>query len=248
MLTSVLLLPALTLVLGGSPPAAAAQARERAQAHYQIGMEHMRDEAYRSAIEAFSEAITIDETHALAHYMIGRAEMARQNYEAALAPILRARDLLQKEANQQFTTRAEAERHWRTRLTEIDAMLNRLRGIRNPNQQVLDQIRQFEEMKRQIQSTQRSTDLTGLAVPGFVLVSLGSTYFHLNKWADAEDMFRAALEVDPRLGEAHNNLAVVCMETGRYDEAERYVRSAEKIGFRIPQGLKDEIKRRKAGG
>ena len=245
----ILMVPLLAMTLGGAVAAEApGQARERAQVHYQIGMEHMRDEAYGAAIEAFTEAVAIDETHALAHYMIGRAHMARQNYEEALAPILRARQLFQGEANRQFTTRAEAERHWRTRLTEIDAMLSRLRGIRNPNYQILDQIRQLEELKRQIQSTQRSTDLTGIAVPGFVLVSLGSTYFRLNSWADAEDAFRAALAVDPRLGEAHNNLAVVCMETGRYDEAERFVRSAEKVGFRVPQGLKEEIKRRRAGG
>ncbi|MBA3891651.1 MAG: hypothetical protein H0X64_14090 [Gemmatimonadaceae bacterium] len=74
MLTPVLMIPALTMMLAGAATLAApGQARERAQIHYQIGMEHMRAEAYGAAIEAFTEPITIDDTHALAHYMIGRA-------------------------------------------------------------------------------------------------------------------------------------------------------------------------------
>jgi Flp pilus assembly protein TadD len=45
----------------------------------------------------------------------------------------------------------------------------------------------------------------------------------------------------------HNNLAVVCMLTGRYDDAEKEIQLAEKNGFRVNQGLKDDVKARKAG-
>jgi len=41
-------------------------------------------------------------------------------------------------------------------------------------------------------------------------------------------------------------MAVVCMLTGRLDEADSEVALAEKAGVKVPQGLKDEIKKRRA--
>ncbi len=51
--------------------------------------------------------------------------------------------------------------------------------------------------------------------------------------ADAEREYRAASKVEPKLGEAHNNLAVVLVLTGRLDDAEREMKAAEKAGFRV---------------
>ena len=64
--------------------------------------------------------------------------------------------------------------------------------------------------------------------------------------ASAEREYRAALAERPDLGEGHLNLGVVCMLTGRLDEAESQVALAEKAGMRVPQGLKDEIQKRRA--
>ena len=49
----------------------------------------------------------------------------------------------------------------------------------------------------------------------------------------------------PSLGEAHNNLAVVYMLTGRIREAEAAVEKAEAAGFRVNPQLKKDIKARK---
>ena len=58
--------------------------------------------------------------------------------------------------------------------------------------------------------------------------------------------YRAALEQKPDLGEGHLNLGVVCMLTGRLDEAESEVALAEKAGVKVPQALKDDIQKRRA--
>jgi tetratricopeptide (TPR) repeat protein len=49
-------------------------------------------------------------------------------------------------------------------------------------------------------------------------------------------------EVNSKLGEAHNNLAVVYLQTGRVAEAEAAIKTAEKAGFRVNPQLKDDIK------
>ena len=78
-------------------------------------------------------------------------------------------------------------------------------------------------------------------------VALGSAYFRTNAFAHAEREWRAALQADPKLGEAHNNLAVVLMLTGRLDEAEREVQLAEQSGHRVSEAFKADLKARKAG-
>ena len=103
------------------------------------------------------------------------------------------------------------------------------------------QIRQLEGMRRR--GDQGGTPRT----PAYISVALGSAYFRTNAFADAEREWRAALQVDPKLGEAHNNLAVVLMLTGRLDEAEREVELAEKSGHRVSDAFKADLKARKAG-
>jgi Flp pilus assembly protein TadD len=81
-----------------------------------------------------------------------------------------------------------------------------------------------------------------------VSLSLGSAYFRTGRFADAEREYKATIASDPKTGEALSNLAVVYMETGRLDEAEKAVKAAEKIGFHISSQLKQEIKDRKKSG
>jgi tetratricopeptide (TPR) repeat protein len=220
----------------------------RADVFYREGIEHLKEERFAEAIRSLNQAVSIDERHAMAYYMLGRAHLFRQDYEEALKALLRSRDIYVADASQQFRSRADAEAYWRRMQTEVDAALSTLRANPKPDPRAIEQIRQLDERKRQIQRAQQGRDTdASVPVPGFVLVSLGSAYFRVNKWADAEDTFRAALKADPRAGEAYNNLAVLCMELERYDEAERFVRTATKLGLRVAPGLEQEIARRKKG-
>ena len=81
--------------------------------------------------------------------------------------------------------------------------------------------------------------------PAEVSLALGSAYFRSGNLADAEREYLAALAVNPQLGEAHNNLAVVYLLTGRIGEAEAAVEKAEAAGFRVNSQLKSDIKAQK---
>ena len=63
---------------------------------------------------------------------------------------------------------------------------------------------------------------------------------------DAEREYLETLKADPKLGEAHNNLAVVYMLTHRYAEADAEIKAAEKSGFRVNPQLKDDLKKASA--
>ena len=81
-----------------------------------------------------------------------------------------------------------------------------------------------------------------LQVPPFVSLALGSAYFHLERLPDAERLFREALAIEPKFGEALSNLALVCLLTGRAPEAQSYVKIAEEARFSINPELKRRIR------
>jgi len=81
-----------------------------------------------------------------------------------------------------------------------------------------------------------------LQVPYFVSLALGTAYFRAERFDDAERELKAAIDANSAAGEAHNNLAVVYLYTKRYEDAAREITAAEKAGFKVNPGLKDEIK------
>jgi len=236
----------LVVVLFGTATAFAQpqNARERARPAYTSGLEYMRVERFAAAASSFESATTIDPSFELAHYMLGRAYLALKDYHAAVDALMTARDLYVADATRRFQDRAEGQRHRRTRVAEIDDLLSQLRNLPRQTPEIQGQIRQLEEHKRQLEDRDRQVDPEG-GVPAFVLLSLGSAHFRAGNFGLAEQAWRDAIAADPGSGEAHNNLAVVLLETGRYDEAERSVRNAEKAGRPVPQALKDEIRKRR---
>ena len=111
------------------------------------------------------------------------------------------------------------------------------------NQQTQEQQRQIENAIRQTQDeTMRGSNLNiDATAPAFVSLALGSAYFRAQRIADAEREYKATINADPKAGEAHNNLAVVYMITGRLDAAAQEVALAEKWRFRVNPDLKAEI-------
>jgi tetratricopeptide (TPR) repeat protein len=225
-------------------------ARERARAPYNIALEQWKIEAWDDAEKSFKAAIDIDPTFEMAYYMLGRTHMNQKRYPDAAGAYEKSRALYQQENGRQYTDAQERQRRRDTRLRDIDDVIRTYQGAQQ-TQQVLNAIRQLENEKRLTQeamSRGNSTMTLGAGVPAYVSMALGSAYFRMGNLAGAEREYKAAVLADPKAGEAHNNLAVVYMETGRLTEADKCVQAAEKVGFKVNPQLKEEIKnRRKAG-
>lgn len=236
---------ALVVVLAGAIAAAQSQTshlRERAREPYLAGLDQMRQEAFDAARRSFETALGIDPTFELAHFMLGRVHLAQKSYAAAVGALVRSRDLYIAEGSRQFMNKQEGQRFRRDRLAELDDMISALQQKTPQTYQDREQIRQLEERKRQVQDLDRAKDLIPeKQVPAFVSLSLGSAYFRLGRREEAEQAFLAAVTTDPKIGEAHNNLAVVYFETGRYDLAKASVRAAERAGVKVHPELKAQI-------
>lgn len=231
------------LVLLMAQPAAAQPnpLRERARQPYEEGLKHMQQEAFDEAAKAFEAAVAIDDSFDMAYYMLGRAHMARKQYAAAVYALEKSRNLHQAEATRSFANMQESERLRRERIQDLDRLISGLQLVPQ-TLRIQEQIRQLQERKRQLQDLDRNRGLdTTKAVPAFVSLSLGSAYFRSGKMAEAEKAYEATVAADPKIGEAHNNLAVVYYETGRYAEAEQAVRAAERVGVTVHPQLKAAI-------
>jgi tetratricopeptide (TPR) repeat protein len=102
--------------------------------------------------------------------------------------------------------------------------------------QLESRLEELEGMKRG-----RRFDKAETAVPGEVHLALGSAHYRNNQRPEAEVSWQAAVAANPKLGEAHNNLAVIYMTSGRRKEAEEAIKAAEKTKFRVNPQLKADI-------
>jgi tetratricopeptide (TPR) repeat protein len=231
---------------------AAAQSNQaRAVQHLRAGQDALQRESWEDAEREFKRAVELDPLLELAHYGLGQTYMATKRYVEAVRAYVATREAFHRAVGDQLTNKIAAEQ----RLDDqIRALRDQRRAIESGRlrasgtnvttllAQIDDQIRQLEGMRR------RDSTVGTVVTPAYISVALGSAYFRTNAFPDAEREWRAALAANPKLGEAHNNLAVVLMLTGRFDEAEREVGLAEKAGHKVSDRFKDDLKAAKAKG
>jgi tetratricopeptide (TPR) repeat protein len=223
--------------------------RGRAMPPYKLGLEEMRSEQWEKAAADFQRAIDIDSTFEMAYYALGRTMMPQKKYVQAAASLAKCRDLYREQAGRQFSNQQELQQYRRDRIAELDEVIRQnQQGAQTVRS--AETIRQLTESRRLLQENllRGSNVSMEMSVPSFVSMALGSAYFRLGRLADAEREYKATIEVDSKTGEAHSNLAVVYLETGRYDEAEKAVKAAEKTGFKVNPMLKDDIKAKQKAG
>jgi tetratricopeptide (TPR) repeat protein len=225
------------------PAYGAAQTDPNAEVHYRNGLQLMSSEHWDDAAEAFTREIDLDPKFALAYYWLGRARIAGAKYVAAIAALQTCRELYLQEQGLRASDQLAANTRRQDQLREIRELIReRQRGRQSAaNDRVVMHLEMLEHEIESQQSSGSSMDFR-LSVPAFVSLSLGSAYFRKGELGPAEEHYRAALEANPKMGEAHNNLAVVLMMTGRIADAEREASLAEKSGFRVNPEFKDQLK------
>ena len=226
-------------------PAPAGQLSEREQhaasQHFKRGMESLVAEKYDVAETEFKAAVAIDPLYDAAFYGLGQVYMATKRYPDALRAYLASRDAFKSATAAEVLAGSEADRRLRDQIEALkdnERNLSRL-GTGESAQTIIDQIR---AQIQQLESRKgRRAGATPPPIPAGLSMAIGSAYFRLNDLPNAEKEYKAALEVNPNFGEAHSNLAVVYLVTGRATDADAEVKAAEKAGFRVNPKLKQDI-------
>ena len=217
--------------------------RNKARELNQLGWEYMRSEKFDNAITAFQKSVEIDPGFDMPWYGLGRAHLALKQFVSAVSALNRCKDIYVQQAGRQFTNQQEAQRYRHDRLAEIDEMIRDLQTGPQTTQR-LDQLRQVQEHRRQLQEIMNRGNNMDIesTVPAWISLSLGSAYFRSGKLSEAEREFKSAAESDRRSGEALNNLAVVYLETQRFDLAKSTLDAAKKTGFKVNPELERAIR------
>jgi len=226
-------------------PAAHAQIRRLVESPaappYREGMKLLSDEHWTEAATLFEQAIDLDSQYALAFYGLGRARMGQKQYVAAVSAFDRCAALYLQQAASGSTQRMTLAQSRQDQIMELREYLRSLQSSRQASAR-MGEAERIADMIRDLERDMH--DGMGdvmVRVPAFVSLSLGSAHFRRGAMADAEHEYRNALKANPRMGEAHNNLAVVLLVTGRPHEAQKSLDDAKRYGFRISPELKREI-------
>jgi tetratricopeptide (TPR) repeat protein len=215
-----------------------------AQAKVKEGQALLSSERYAEAAQVFSEAIKLDPVLTMAHYGLGQSYMALKEYPKAVTAFQGAVGAFHSAAAESMTLRLENENQRQRHIRNLQDLIrqNSERPLAQGSREARVRDQRIQQWEMEIAMFERSQG--GHAVPKTppsLSLALGSAHFRSGQMADAEKEYRAALEVQPTLGEPRNNLAVVLLLTGRAADAKKELTLAEKNGFKAPQGLKQDI-------
>jgi len=241
------------VLLMGVPPPSIAQtpdrmAQTRAQEHYRAGQELLVTDAYAGAADEFRAAIDLDPAMPLAYYGLGQAYMGLKSYTQAVQTYTRCRQVYEEQAalavdqGEKLNQHVETEiRALKDNLQQVEQRLRQAGGA--GNRSLLQTQRQIEMRLQQLEHLRQRHDRPS-NVPAGVALALGSAHLRAGQLDAAEREYLLALDGNPKMGEAHNNLAYVYMVTGRLADAQRSLKQAEKNGFRVNPAFKDELKQK----
>jgi tetratricopeptide (TPR) repeat protein len=218
-----------------------AQSRREAIQSFRTGQEFFSAENFDRAAEEFTKATAKDPLFTLAYYQAGQSYMNLKRYASAIKAFKDCLESTRTLYDLAQTNRFEVER---ARDDEIREMRESVKALQQAGHQL--QATRAEQHLADLEK-QRTSIGAGFRAPAEVLLSLGSAYFRNGDREAAETEWKAAIEVNPKLGEAHNNLAVIYMTSGRIKEAEAEVKAAEKAGFRVNPQFKEDLKKAAAG-
>jgi len=241
-LAALVVIPQATPPPTGSPSLMATQiAREEARTRYRAGEALMLEEAYEEAAKEFRTAVRLDPAFALAHYSLGRTLMVLRRYSEALSAFTDARDVLTRQSHLDQKGRAEFERERSDEIHELEESLQRVYSGKIKDEMTLRLEVGIEDRLRVLHEAEQRGVENRVRVPAELSLALGSAYFRLDQLEPAEKNYRAAIRAKGSLGAAHNNLAVIYMMTGRFDEARREIVAAEEAGFTVSLQFKKDL-------
>jgi tetratricopeptide (TPR) repeat protein len=227
---------ALTLAAGiHAQQIADEKSRRQAIELYRAGQAHMSAERFDKAAESFTAAIASDPFLSVAHYQLGQAYMGMKRYASAIQAYQGTIESMQALHALEQTNRFEVDKQRQETIRELRAELSSTTQKMDPlKRTVLEQ--RIGEMERERTETGQP-----FRTPGFVLLAIGSAHFRNGDREAAASEWQAAVDANPKLGEAHNNLAVLYMMSGKKTEAENSIKSAEKAGFKVNPQLKADV-------
>ena len=215
-----------------------------ARQHYQRGQDALHNEKLDEAEREFQASIKLDPAFELPRYGLGQTYMAMKRYPNAVAAFQKCRDVFHSNSVADASDSVARDRRIDDNITALEDQKRLYQSPgRNNGGTMAALYRQQLDVQLAAMRDARHKHATGEEpTPAWLSLALGSAYFRSDAVGDAEREYKNAITVDPKLGEAHNNLAVVYLMTNRPSEASAELAAAEKSGFKVNPQLKEDIR------
>ena len=215
--------------------------RRAAATQFRAGMELLGVERWDEAVAAFQRAVALDPLFVDAYYGMGQAHMSAQRFGSAIKAYTQCLDASRTVHGLRQRDRVLADRQIDDEIRELRDSVRRAQSGQIKGLGELT-VTRFEQ---RIQELERDRSTLGgpFTPPAGVLLAIGSAHFRNGDRAEAEQEWTEAATLNPKLGEAWNNLAVIYLQSGRKKDATEAIARAERAGFRVNPRLKDDIKR-----
>lgn len=238
---SCLLALAVTPVPAVSAAEVSEQAHREALVHYRSGQALLYAEDLANAEQEFRAAIKLDPLLVLAHYSLGQVYMGTKRYPEAVRAFVGCRQAYLDISTLQASSNARTDQRHDEEIQELRDSVRTIRSGVLKLSQPETTILRLENRINDLENAKRRAASTAGEVPAEFSLALGSAYFRSGAPEDAQREYEAALKVNPRFGEAHNNLAVLLMLQGRLPEASEHLKRAEKAGFHVNPQFKADL-------
>jgi tetratricopeptide (TPR) repeat protein len=213
-----------------------------ALSHYRIGEDLLRSEQFQKAADEFQAAIKLDPLLTIAHYELGQSYMALRRYPDAVRAYVGCRTAFQTMdammARHDFVADQRRDDEIRELRESIGLILSGRVKVSTGRDAM---VARLEHRIQDLDRTRQRGSTTTFDTPAELSLALGSAYFRNGDLPSAEREWKAAVDVNGRLGEAHNNLAALYAMTGRKQDAQDAVKQAERSGYKVNPRLKSDI-------
>jgi len=247
------ILAALLLVtLGSVLPARATEANARtiqqASALCRKGAKALQAGDKAEASARFEKALSVLPDFPDAHVGLGHVAMSEGNFEGALNSYQRARNGYLSFGSMLQSLREENFRETQRRMGQIRDQIDSLghastnaRTDPRTEAEITRSLTALQDELRRLEAVEPPKENAGADPPAEVWFYIGNAQFKLEKYDEARASWETSAKLNPGFPMIHNNLAVIYWKAGRFNDAQRELATAERLGFPVNPKMKEDL-------
>lgn len=198
------------------------------------------NEKYTKAEKLLEKCIEIYPQHANAHYLLAQIDYKRGEFSEALESIEKAKSHFEDFINmhiwfkkQNLKNLAESMDQLQSEL-EFKQLEGRIENIRNA---LADTSVQIKEAREDYTNFVASTE----KMRADYYYIHGNIFFKMKDYTKAVAQYSEAIKINPKHGNAYNNLAIIYFSAKQYQKALDFLNQAESHGVKVNPKLKEDI-------
>lgn len=222
---------------------------------YEKGKMYFAREDYGKAKKEFEKILEELPEHADAHFFLSQIFYKEGNLDEALSHVEKAK------ANHKFSAKMklklaqvskqkleEKRKKLEDESKELEEKIISLSRSSETGEEGEDRKQRIQgkidEIKVQIENINSQLNLplaSGEAMPAEYCYLNGNIYFRMKKFQEAHDQYQETIRLDPKHGDAYNNLAALYFQVKQYQKAMDYLNQAEANGAKVNPEFKEAV-------